>query len=122
MKIFAQNNHCPCQVLFSFDETVDANVKQIRWAAAYSTHRGCERLVERVSARMGKSAWKKSPKQFVTALDFGLTEPDALEFLSSLPQSKVHIANADALNRPGFSPRKAYHPKLYLFDSDRASA
>ena len=121
MKIFAQNSRCPSQVLFSFDEVADASVKQVRWAVAYSTRRGCERLVDRVSTRMGKTQWEKSEKQFVTSLDFGLTEPAALEFLSSLPESKVHIANPEIVNKPGLIPGKAYHPKLYLFDSANAT-
>jgi hypothetical protein len=62
MKIFAQNNRCPSQVLFAFDEVVDATVKQVRWAAAYSTRAGCERLVGRVAARMGRTPWEKIGK------------------------------------------------------------
>jgi hypothetical protein len=121
MKIFAQNRRCPSQVLFSFDEVVDARVQQLRWAVAYSTRRGCDRLVERISTRMGKSPWQKSKKHFITSLDFGLTEPGALEFLSSLPESKVHIANPEIVKKPGLMPGKAYHPKLYLFDSASAT-
>ena len=117
MKIFAQNSLCPSQVLFSFDEVADSTVEQVRWAVAYSTRRGCERLIDRISSRMGKARWEKSQKHFVTSLDFGLTEPSALEFLSSLPASQVHIANPDVVNKAGLMPGKAYHPKLYLFDS-----
>lgn len=117
MKIFVQNRRCPSQILFAFDEVVDTSVQQVRWAVAYSTRRGCVRLVDRISTRMGKAQWGKSEKHFVTSLDFGLTEPGALEFLSSLPKSKVHIANPEVANKPGLLPGKAYHPKLYLFDS-----
>ncbi|MGH8542740.1 MAG: phospholipase D family protein [Gammaproteobacteria bacterium] len=95
----------------------DASVQQVRWAVAYSTRRGCERLVDRISTRMGKSRWEKSEKQFITSLDFGLTDPGALEFLAGLPESKVHIANSEAVNKPGLLPGKAYHPKIYLFDT-----
>ena len=84
MKIFVQNSRCPSQILFAFDEVVDASVQQVRWAVAYSTRRGCERLVERVSTRMGKAQWEKSEKQFVTSLDFGLTEPAALEMMRNI--------------------------------------
>lgn len=121
MKIFAQNSRCPSQVLFAFDEVADVSVQQVRWAVAYSTRRGCERLVDRISTRMGKSRWEKSEKHFVTSLDFGLTEPGALEFLSSLSASKVHIANPEVINKPGLMPGRAYHPKLYLFDSANAT-
>jgi hypothetical protein len=108
-------------VLFAFDEVVDPDVQRVRWAVAYSTRRGCERLVQRVATRMGQRQWEKSEKQFVTSLDFGLTDPGALEFLAHLPGSTVHIANPDVVNRPGLLPEKAYHPKLYLFDAPKST-
>jgi hypothetical protein len=117
MKIFAQNSRCPSQVLFAFDEVADASVQKVRWAVAYSTRSGCVRLVDRIASRMGKSQWAKSEKQFITSLDFGLTDPGALEFLAGLPASRVHIANPEVVNKPGLMPGKAYHPKLYLFDA-----
>ncbi|MCI0536234.1 MAG: phospholipase D family protein [Verrucomicrobiales bacterium] len=117
MKIFAQNSRCPSQVLFAFDEVADASVQQVRWAVAYSTRRGCERLVDHISTRMGKSRWEKSEKRFITSLDFGLTDPGALEFLAGLPESKVYIANPQVVSKPDLLPGKAYHPKLYLFDA-----
>ncbi|MGI8981842.1 MAG: phospholipase D family protein [Pirellulaceae bacterium] len=117
MKIFAQNSRCPSQVLFAFDEVTDASVEKVRWAVAYSTRPGCIRLTDRISARIGKAKWERAEKQFITSLDFGLTDPGALEFLASLPASKVHIANPEVVRKPGFRPERAYHPKLYLFDS-----
>lgn len=121
MKIFVQNDRCPSQVLFAFDEVVDANVQRVRWAVAYSTHRGCQRLVERISLRMEKPQWERSNKQFIISLDYGLTEPGALEFLADLPRSKVHIANPEVVSKPGLVPGKAYHPKLYLFDTAKTT-
>jgi HKD family nuclease len=117
MKIFAQTSRCPGQVLFAFDEVADAAVQQVRWAVAYSTRSGCERLVQRISSRMGRKQWEKSQKHFVTSLDYGLTEPAAIEFLDHLPEGTVHIANSDVINKSGLMPDRAYHPKLYLFDA-----
>ena len=117
MKLFVQNNRCPSQVLFAFDEIADAAVLKVRWAVAYSTRSGCERLVQRVSSRIGKKQWEKIEKHFVTSLDFGLTEPAAIEFLDTLPRSSVHIANPGVIQAAGLMPQKAYHPKLYLFDA-----
>ena len=116
MKIFAQNSRCPSQVLFAFDEVADATVEKVRWAVAYSTRAGCVRLTDRISARIGKAKWERAEKQFITSLDFGLTDPGALEFLAGLPSSTVRIANPEVVNKPGLLPARAYHPKLYLFD------
>jgi len=116
MKIFVQHKNRPSQVLFAFDEVVDSTVEKVRWAVAYSTLRGCKRLIARVTDRIGQVQWDDSPKLFVTALDFGLTEPAALEFLADQPNSQVQIANPAVLANPGFRPAQAYHPKLFLFD------
>ncbi len=96
-------------------------MEQVRWAVAYSTRQGCERLIKRVADRIGQSKWDDTKKTFVTSLDFGLTDPAALEFLASQKHSEVHVANAEVHSRPGFRPAQAYHPKLYLFDDPKAT-
>jgi hypothetical protein len=70
---------------------------------------------------MGQAQWNKSQKHFVTSLDFGLTEPRALAFLASLPGSHLNIANPGILNTHTLMPGKAYHPKLYLFDTPKVT-
>lgn len=59
MKLIVQNSRCPSQILFAFDEVADTSVRQVRWAVAYSTRRGCERLVKRLSSRIGDAQWNK---------------------------------------------------------------
>ncbi|MEO5803185.1 MAG: phospholipase D family protein [Verrucomicrobiota bacterium] len=108
-------------MLFAFDEVVNPSMEQVRWAVAYSTRKGCERLIKRVADRIGQSKWDDTKKTFVTSFDFGLTDPAALEFLASQKHSEVHVANAEVHLRPGFRPAQAYHPKLYLFDDPKAT-
>jgi len=117
MKVFSQNKHCPSQVLFAFDEVANPSVEQVRFAVAYSTYRGCNRLVERLTSQIGTERWGQISKTFVTSLDFGLTDPSALEYLDGQSNSEVYIANPEVLNNDAFRPSKAYHPKLFLFDS-----
>lgn len=119
MKIYIQNEQCPSQVLFAFDEVVEPKVERVRWAVAYTTYKGCHRLVTRLIQRMGVRQWEKSDKTFITSLDFGLTEPSALEYLSSIPSSQVLIANSIIAEQASFFPVNAYHPKVYLFDTAR---
>lgn len=121
MRVFAQSSRCPSQVLFAFDDIATSDVKHIRWAVAYTTYAGCDRLVKRIIDRIGAEKWNDIDKQFVTSLDFGLTEPNALEYLKKIPKSKVFVANPVVANRPGFRPARAYHPKLYLFDGPSKS-
>lgn len=117
MKVFCQNKNHPSQVLFAFDEVTNTDVNEVKWAVAYSTYRGCSRLVDRVSKQIGEERWQEINKSFVTSLDFGLTDPTALEYLSQLNNSIVYIADPEVVERNGFKPLNAFHPKLYLFNS-----
>jgi len=117
MKVFTQNKQCPSQVLFAFDEVVSNDTTELRCAVAYATYRGCERLLDRISTQMESDQWEEIPKSFIISLDFGLTDPSALQYLQGLSNSSVYIANPDVVNRAGFRPIKAFHPKIYLFNS-----
>ena len=117
MRVFAQTIHCPSQVLFAFDEATVPGVRQVRWTVAYATRRGCDRLVRRVVGRIGQAAWDRSEKDFVLSLDYGITEPAALQYLADLPGSTVRVASPDVVRIGSLTPSNAFHPKLYLFDA-----
>lgn len=117
MKVFTQNKHCPSQVLFAFDDVVNNEVTHLRWAVAYATLRGCERLFDRISSQIGANNLGQIQKDFIISLDFGLTDPSALQYLQELNNSTVHVANPEVVNRGGLRPVKAFHPKVYLFNS-----
>lgn len=121
MRLFVQNENSPSQILFAFDDVAREGVDRVRWAVAYATRRGCERLVNRVAQRIGAHQWQAARKRFVISLDYGLTEPAALSYLSELPNSRVLIAGTDVLTRDTFVPLHAYHPKIYLFDSGQST-
>lgn len=120
MKVFAQSRNRPSQVLFAFDEVVFPGIEGVRWAVAYSTLPGCQRLTQRISGRLGQLQWHACRKSFLTSFDYGLTDPSALDFLSKMPNSQVYIANPGVKAEQGFRPAEAFHPKLFLFDGPDA--
>jgi len=65
--------------------------------------------------KTGEDAWLTSIKEFVIAIDYGHTEPGALELLNSLENSTVFICNHHLLDKGHLRPTAAYHPKLYSF-------
>ena len=117
MRAFAQNHRFPGQVLFAFDDAALPDVRRVRWAVAYATRRGCDRLVHHVAELIGWAEWNRSEKEFVLSLDYGITEPEALRYLADLPESTVRIASPDVVGIRGQTPRNAFHPKLYLFEA-----
>jgi HKD family nuclease len=83
-------------------------------AVAYATKIGCKFLDESFNSNV--QGWRRMGKRWVVSIDHGTTEPAALEFLASLPNSEVRVANAEAVLRAGLRPKTRFHNKLYFFE------
>lgn len=87
---------------------------RFRAAVAYATVTGCAKLVQRIEAARH---WLRSEKRWLISIDFGRTEPKALEFLAALPKAEVRIPfGARVVARGGFAPIVPFHPKVYAVD------
>ncbi len=87
---------------------------QLRAAVAYATLNGCKILSRQVAA---SSRWTRSRKRWLISIDFGRTEPAALDFLAALPRAEVRIPFGEqVVARRGFSPVIPFHPKAYAVD------
>lgn len=113
--IHIQNKVKPSTILFSFDRVLKEGLISVNWAVAYATKSGCEDLIQTIVNKVGTDVWARCSKEFVISIDFGHTEPGALELLRGLENSSVSIANPDLLARGHLRPNTAYHPKLYCF-------
>ncbi|MCC6228555.1 MAG: NgoFVII family restriction endonuclease [Phycisphaerales bacterium] len=91
-------------------------VESLRIAVAYTTYGGAELLVSSIRQRVPAAAWEGLHKVLITSVDFGLTEPSALEYWGSQTNASVLLANAQLLQGGHLRPARAFHPKLYLFD------
>ncbi|KAF2991447.1 phospholipase D family protein (plasmid) [Methylocystis sp. MJC1] len=88
--------------------------RRFRAAVAYASINGCKILNQEAS---GSGRWAASQKRWLISIDFGRTEPEALEFLANLPHSQVRIPNGKSVvQNPGFSPANPFHPKAYVVD------
>jgi HKD family nuclease len=90
---------------------------QFRAAVAYATLKGCTLLKKEV----GTPQWRKTPKRWLISIDYGRTEPAALEFLSAhLRHSEVRVPNGrEVVKMSGFMPKVPFHPKAYMVDDVR---
>lgn len=82
-------------------------------AVAYSTMAGSIALVEGLRSVM--QDWPKVRKEWLISIDYGLTEPRALEYLQKLPKSKVRVPDGLELIDRNLRPLKNFHPKVYFF-------
>lgn len=114
-RLVLQTPKSPSKVLSAFEDMVHVDPMQIRWAVAYSTFEGCRLLIDQLELGFGKTVWNKVKKEFITSIDFGITEPAALNYLRKQTNSQVRIANSYVVARSGFRPTYAFHPKWYLF-------
>lgn len=105
----------PNVMLDGISSLATPETERFRALVAYTTLGGCRRLLEELEERVGES-WNEIPRALITSFDFGITEPEALEYLEEAG-FEVRIANLGEGGRLTIIPAaSAYHPKTYIFD------
>ena len=118
MPLIYQSPTSPDEVAFALRDLVRDDLCRIRVAVAYATRAGCERLVGAIEEKLGPNALQAASKLLVTSLDFGHTEPEALDYWRSLSNGEIRIANVQRVqgNLSLVSANANFHPKAYFFD------
>lgn len=94
------------------------NVERIDVAVAYVTTGGAYDLVKRAVSTLGNS-WDAIPKRWLTSFDYCRTEPTALDYLLSVPNSSIRIHDAEFCVGHNGAPRVPFHPKAFLIRTDQ---
>lgn len=114
--IVVQSPTRPGTIRHAIADLLDKNTQQVAVFSAYMSLEGSKALFAELEKAIGRSAAKAIPKQIVASLDYGITEPQALQFWLSIPNSSVRVAGAERLEKGDIRPqRTAYHPKVYVF-------
>lgn len=98
------------------DTAVAAPFNKLTVTIAYATFAGCRDLVTALSQSM--EVWDEVQKTWFVSIDNGITSPEALELLTSIPNSTVFIPNARKVLSVGLRPRTLFHNKCYVFEND----
>lgn len=81
-------------------------------AVAYASAAGVQLLDEVVA----DARWERSSKRFLVSIDFGITQPRALDQIARLPNAEVRVPNAfEVLASPHLIPRSTFHAKAFVF-------
>lgn len=81
-------------------------------AVAYATTAGVRLMIN----RMESGTWQDATKRFLISIDFGTTQPRALDELAAIPNAEVRIPNALAVLRSQkLLPPSTFHPKVFVF-------
>ena len=92
-----------------------SDYERVDVAVAYASAEGVRLLDERL---FGPN-WSAAHKRFLVSLDFGFTQPSALDRLSELSNAEVRIPNGRAvLSSSRLRPPSAFHAKVFLFGLD----
>jgi len=82
-------------------------------AIAYATRSGVELLSKALHTA---ARWPDAEKRWLVSIDYGITEPRALEALAAMPRSSVRVPNGLAvLANRRLNPPTTFHTKGYLF-------
>jgi hypothetical protein len=91
-----------------------AEFDRLRAAYAYATAGGAVELSRALRAAMRD--WEHVEKRWLVSMDWGHTEPSALEYLASLENSQVRVPFATEVLANGLVPRRCFHPKTMILD------
>ena len=97
-----------------------AAFERIDIAVAYATLRGIFAVRDTIES---ESSWEGLDKRWVLGIDWCRSEPSALEYIASLPNSHARIFDGQSVvNEPGCVPSIPFHPKVFILRSDEATA
>ena len=116
--LVVQNELRPGEIQSALLDLMRGGVTGVRICCAYTTVAGSEVLLDGIRRSALGSDPEGVPKTILTSLDFGVTEPAALEFWRDQPNTRVLVAGASGLDRGSLAPTAAFHPKFYVFDRE----
>jgi HKD family nuclease len=83
---------------------------------AYATTGGVQLIIDALAAEIPD--WVNISKRWLVSIDFGLTEPKALERLLALPNSQIRIPYAHEVLKNKLKPYRCFHSKSMFFYKD----
>lgn len=119
--LIIQNAMEPASIRNAIVDLITPDLTGLKIASAYVTTSGCELLFDAVKNIIGHDQFNAIPKTLITSIDYGLTEPKALQYWHGLSNSEVFISGEKALSKNSLLPAKAFHPKLYAFNKENSS-
>lgn len=110
-----QNRAQPGEIQNALHDLMRDGVESVRVCSAYVTRKGSELLYDAIRRSNPNADQDSVSKTIVASLDFGTTEPQALEYWREIPGSQIWVAGADLLERGNLNPKVAFHPKVFAF-------
>ena len=110
-----QNESQPNEIQNALYDAMRGGTYRARICSAYISEAGSE-IIHKALWDSSNGDLSAVEKTIVTSLDFGLTQPEALRFWNSQPNTRILISGLELLKKGSLTPKTAFHPKIYLFD------
>ena len=110
-----QNRKRPGEIQNALRDLMRDGVESVRVCSAYVTRKGSELLYDQIRRSKPNGGQEAVSTTIVASLDYGTTEPQALEYWREIRGCRVLVAGADLLERGDLNPKVAFHPKVYAF-------
>lgn len=116
--VYMQTEYQVSEIICGIVETA-ISVQPVRMlsSVSYASFSGCKLLQEKLFAAI--PTWNSVRKDWLIGLDSGITEPEALKYLAKLPNSYLHLFDAEYLLNNNLQPRQKFHTKMYIFESPK---
>jgi hypothetical protein len=101
--LIVQNEFQPGRIQNGLLDLMRDGITGVRVCSAYISMSGSEMLFGHMHQSAGRGSLREVAKTIVTSLDFGLTEPDALEFWRDTETCEVLVAGTSDLCARKFS-------------------
>ena len=111
-----QNELRPAAIQDALRDLMGNGISAVRICCAYVSKSGSELIYDGIVRAAGPGGIDGVRKIIVTSLDYGITEPTALEFWREKPNSSVLVAGAALVRGRSLIPKIAFHPKFYIFE------
>lgn len=110
-----QNNLRPGEIQNALADLMRPGIEDVRVCSAYVSLSGSQILFDGICRAAPNGNHERVRKTIVTSLDFGLTDPMALQFWQDAANSRVLVSGVTLLQRGSLIPSAAFHPKFYVF-------
>jgi HKD family nuclease len=110
-----QNDLRPGEIQNALFDLMRPGIEDVRVCSAYVSLSGSQILFDGITRAAPNGNHAGVRKTIITSLDFGLTDPMALQFWQDAENSRVLVSGASLLQQRNLIPCACFHPKFYVF-------
>lgn len=114
--LIVQSPRNPAAVRHALFDVMPESIDELVAISAYASVAGSQLLEKTIREKIGDN-YTDLVKTIAVSIDFGITEPEAIEFWLAQKNCSVYIAGTAGLDDGSLVGDNSFHPKIYLLGS-----